>query len=144
MPKWYVLYYSQLVCLLTYLYIVNVSALPKHDHIEVFLQETWRDGLCKCPECLDNYKNHQVEFLLEEEKTHEPEDDEEEEDNKKSFWDIGLEQLESLDRVQVLEGLKICKLFKDDIKTYLDSFENSGKALTQQDIEDFFAVRSRN
>jgi hypothetical protein len=30
------------------IFLVNISLLPAHDHIEIFLQDGWRDGLCKC------------------------------------------------------------------------------------------------
>lgn len=28
--------------------VVDISLLPEHDNIEIFLQDGWRDGLCKC------------------------------------------------------------------------------------------------
>lgn len=120
---------------------MDISSLPKHDNIEIFLQESWREGLCRCPECINNYKSHNIEYLLEEEKTYEPVEEEEQEES--SFLQIGLEQLQSLDRVKVIESLKLYKSFANDIKSYLESFESSGKVLTQQDINDFFAVSSR-
>ncbi len=33
---------------LTFSITVDVNSLYEHDHIEVFLQEGWREGLCKC------------------------------------------------------------------------------------------------
>lgn len=122
--------------------IVDLSSLPEHDNIEIFLQETWREGLCKCPQCMEDYKKHNVEYLLAEEKTFEPED-EEEEDIGKSLLDIGWEQLQCIDRVEAIESLKVYKSLASDIKSYLESFENSGKLLTQQDIQAFFDVNIR-
>jgi hypothetical protein len=90
--------------------------------------------LCKC---VEEYKINNVEYLLAEEKTHEPEEDE---DAGKSLLEVGMEQLQRVDRVQALESLMAYKSLADDIKTYLETFKDTGKVVTKQDIEDFFAV----
>jgi E3 ubiquitin-protein ligase UBR7 len=51
-----------------------------------------------------------------------------------------MEQLQRVDRVQALESLMAYKTLANDIKTYLESFKDSGKIVTKKDIEEFFAV----
>lgn len=53
-----------------------------------------------------------------------------------------MEQLQRLDRVQALEGLRAYTKFNQDIKTFFESFKESGKTVTEQDIKDFFEVSS--
>ncbi|KAI8092213.1 uncharacterized protein B0P05DRAFT_525289 [Gilbertella persicaria] len=117
---------------------VDLTLLPPHDHIELFLQDNWRQGLCKCQKCAETYKQNNVEFLLAEEKTYEPEEDE---DAGKSLLEVGMEQLQRIDRVQALESLMAYKTLADDIKTYLESFKDTGKTVTKEDIEAFFAKK---
>ncbi|KAI7873702.1 uncharacterized protein EV154DRAFT_527785 [Mucor mucedo] len=119
---------------------VDISLLPEHDNIEIFLQEGWREGLCKCTKCMADYKTHHVEYLLAEEKTFEPEEDE---DAGKSLLEVGMEQLQRVDRVQALESLMAYKSLADDIKTYLEAFKDSGKVVTKQDIDAFFDAKRR-
>lgn len=117
---------------------VDVSLLPEHDNVEIFLQEGWREGLCKCATCKEGYKASNVEFLLTEEKTHEPEEDE---DAGKSLMEVGMEQLQRVDRVQALESLLAYKTLADDIKNYFESFKNTGKIVTKEDINAFFDAK---
>ncbi|CAO3664916.1 unnamed protein product [Rhizopus stolonifer] len=119
---------------------VDLSSLPEYEHIEVFLQETWRDGLCKCQKCLEAYKSNSIEFLFNEEKTHEPEEDE---DAGRSLLEIGMEQLERIERVQVIESLMAYKDLANDLKSYFSTFKDSGKIVTKEDINDFFATKKR-
>ncbi|KAI8368605.1 putative zinc finger in N-recognin-domain-containing protein [Choanephora cucurbitarum] len=111
------------------------DTFPEHDHIELFLQDNWREGLCRCTQCMQAYKAHDVEFLLAEEKTYEPEEDE---DTGKSLLEVGMEQLQRIGRVQVLESLMAYQDLAEDIKHYLESFQSSRKTVTKEDIEAFF------
>jgi E3 ubiquitin-protein ligase UBR7 len=85
---------------------------------------------------MNSYKENQLEWLLIEEKTHEPEEDE---DAGKSLFEIGMEQLQRVDRVKALESLMAYKSLSEDIKNYFKSFE-SGKVITKEDIEQYFEV----
>lgn len=84
---------------------------------------------------MQDYKSNNIEYLLVEEKTFEPEEDE---DAGKSLLEVGMEQLQRVDRVQALETLMAYKKLSHDIKSYLESFKDSGKTVTKQDIDDFF------
>lgn len=88
---------------------------------------------------MEDYKTHKVEYLLAEEKTYEPEEDE---DAGKSLLEVGMEQLQRVDRVQALESLMAYKTLADDIKNYFETFKHTGKVVTKKDIDDFFAVSS--
>ncbi|KAI9271964.1 putative zinc finger in N-recognin-domain-containing protein [Sporodiniella umbellata] len=117
---------------------IDSTSLPQHDHIELFLQDAWRQDLCRCEKCLEAYKAKGIEFLLEEETTFEPEEDQ---DASKSLLDIGMEQLQRMDRVKALESLMAYQHLAQDLKTYLSSFKDSGKTVTKEDVEAFFAVK---
>ncbi|KAI9469703.1 MAG: hypothetical protein EXX96DRAFT_491758 [Benjaminiella poitrasii] len=117
---------------------VDITLLPEHDHIEIFMQENWRDGLCKCTKCLEDYKTNNVEFLLTEEKTYEPEEDE---DAGRSLLEIGMEQLQRVDRIKAIESLMAYKSLATDIKSFLEAFKDTGRVVTKEDIEAFFAVK---
>ncbi|CEI86890.1 hypothetical protein RMCBS344292_01315 [Rhizopus microsporus] len=119
---------------------VDLSSLPENDNVEIFLQETWREGLCRCEECLRQYKESDLEFLLAEEQTYEPEEDE---DAGKSLLEIGMEQLQRIDRVKVLESLMAYKDLAADLKNYFASFKDSGKVVTKEDIDEFFSAKLR-
>jgi hypothetical protein len=54
--------------------------------------------------------------------------------------EVGMEQLQRVDRVQALESLMAYKTLADDIKNYFETFKNTGKIVTKQDIDAFFAV----
>lgn len=90
-------------------------------------------------QCTEGYKANNVEYLLAEEKTYEPEEDE---DAGKSLMEVGMEQLQRVDRVQALESLLAYKTLADDIKNYFESFKNTGKIVTKEDINAFFDVSS--
>lgn len=83
------------------------------------------------------YKENDLEFLLAEEQTYEPEEDE---DAGKSLLEIGMEQLQRIDRVKVLESLMAYKDLAADLKNYFASFKDSGKVVTKEDIDEFFSV----
>ncbi|ORZ09546.1 hypothetical protein BCR42DRAFT_423629 [Absidia repens] len=103
--------------------------------IELFLDESWREGLCQCDKCYRQYKVDGIEFLLHEEKTFEPEEDE---DAGKSLMEIGMEQLGKMDRVEALDGLRIYHTMLNQIKPFLQTFKDSGKVVTARDIQSFF------
>lgn len=86
---------------------------------------------------MESYKDQGVEYLLAEEKTFEPEEDE---DAGRSLFEVGMEQLQRIDRVKAIESLRAYTTLASDLKTYLGTFKESGKIVTKEDIEEFFAV----
>ncbi|KAI8074655.1 hypothetical protein BC940DRAFT_288771 [Gongronella butleri] len=110
------------------------------EQVEVFLQDGWRAQLCRCSNCLCKYRDGKIEFLLTEEATVEPEDDE---DAGRSLLEIGMEQLVKMDRVQALDSIRLYHAFSDQIKSFLKSFQASGKVVTEDDINQFFDEKRR-
>ncbi|KAL7317635.1 hypothetical protein PS15m_003967 [Mucor circinelloides] len=119
---------------------VDVSLLPEHDHIEIFLQDDWRQSLCKCVQCMEDYKTHQVEYLLEEETTVEPENDE---DVGKSLLEVGMEQLQRMDRVQAIESVRAFQTLASDLKQFFGTFKEEGKIVTKEDVQEYFDAKRR-
>ncbi|CEP08006.1 hypothetical protein [Parasitella parasitica] len=119
---------------------VDISLLPEHDHIEVFLQDNWRQNLCRCTKCVQEYKTHNVEFLLEEEATVEPENDE---DIGKSLLEIGMEQLQRMDRVQAIESIRAFQTLSSDLKSFFENFKETGKVVTKEDVQEYFDAKRR-
>ncbi|EPB89142.1 hypothetical protein HMPREF1544_04009 [Mucor circinelloides 1006PhL] len=119
---------------------VDISLLPEHDHIEIFLQDDWRQGLCKCVQCMEDYKAHQVEYLLEEETTVEPENDE---DAGKSLLEVGMEQLQRMDRVQAIESVRAFQTLASDLKQFFGTFKEEGKIVTKEDVQEYFDAKRR-
>ncbi|RUS32435.1 hypothetical protein BC938DRAFT_475379 [Jimgerdemannia flammicorona] len=70
-----------------------------------------------------------------EEKTYEPEEDE---DAGMSLHDGGLKQLQRMDRVQALEGLTAYNKMAEQVKSFLQTFKDSGRTVTKEDVTKFF------
>ncbi|KAL0140488.1 hypothetical protein V8B55DRAFT_1507691 [Mucor lusitanicus] len=119
---------------------VDTSLLPEHDHIEIFLQDDWRQSLCKCVKCMEDYKTNQVEYLLEEEQTVEPENDE---DVGKSLLEVGMEQLQRMDRVQAIESVRAFQTLASDLKQFFGTFKEEGKIVTKEDVQEYFDAKRR-
>ncbi|RUP47576.1 hypothetical protein BC936DRAFT_145573 [Jimgerdemannia flammicorona] len=103
--------------------------------VGLFLKEGWRTGLCRCSKCAKSFADNHVEFLLQEEKTYEPEEDE---DAGMSLHDGGLKQLQRMDRVQALEGLTAYNKMAEQVKSFLQTFKDSGRTVTKEDVTKFF------
>lgn len=87
---------------------------------------------------MQDYKSHHVEHLLEEEATVEPENDE---DAGKSLLEVGMEQLQRMDRVQAIESLRAFQTLSSDLKTFFESFKETGKVVTKEDVQEYFDVK---
>ncbi|KAJ8654807.1 hypothetical protein O0I10_009528 [Lichtheimia ornata] len=109
------------------------------DRVELFFNDGWREKLCQCDTCKKAFVENGIEFLLSEEDTFEPEQDE---DAGKSLLEIGMEQMNHMDRVQAIEGIIAYKKFATQIKEFLRGFAGSGEVVTQDDIRRFFDERN--
>ncbi|KAI8334585.1 hypothetical protein BC941DRAFT_503946 [Chlamydoabsidia padenii] len=114
--------------------------LKDDEMLELFLEEGWREKLCRCKKCGPRYKADNIEFILQEETTIEPEEDE---DAGKSLLEIGMEQLSRMNRVEALDGLRMYQNLWDQIKPFLRTFQESGRVVTANDIQTFFDQRRR-
>ncbi|RUS13732.1 hypothetical protein BC937DRAFT_94867 [Endogone sp. FLAS-F59071] len=109
--------------------------------VDLFLKEGWRSGLCTCGKCSKAFTDNHVEFLLQEEKTYEPEEDE---DAGMSLHDGGLQQLQRMDRVQAIEGMMAYNKMAEQVKSFLQTFKETGKTVTKEDVEKFFQGQLRS
>lgn len=107
----------------------------------IFWDDDWRDNLCKCPKCLELYKEEKVEFLIDPE------------DPVQKYEEIGLqrnrsaitpeqreiEALSTLGRTQQVEMITGYNRFRDKLKEFLHGFAVSKKTVTEEDVNTFFA-----
>ncbi|CAG8721416.1 6753_t:CDS:10, partial [Acaulospora morrowiae] len=103
--------------------------------VDLFCIQGWRDELCRCAKCMDLYKKHHIEFILQEEETYEPPQDDE---AQTSLFDSGMKLLTQMDRITAIEGAIAYAKLKDELVEFLKPFEESGKTVTEKDIRTFF------
>jgi E3 ubiquitin-protein ligase UBR7 len=136
----------------------NGHAPPKHEtlpaaptnSISLFLQDGFRDNLCRCAACFPRLSKHPQ--LLEEEEAYEPpmsESDDEHQDDARSaagrsvhsgsLLERGEAALSSMDRVRAIEGVMAYNHVKDKVKAFLQPFAESGQAVGAEDIKAYFA-----
>ncbi|PYH48586.1 putative metaphase-anaphase transition protein (Mlo2) [Aspergillus saccharolyticus JOP 1030-1] len=110
----------------------------------LFLHESFRDHLCRCPECYPHLAAHPQ--LREEEETYEPpvsEDGEGGGDGARStgtgsLLDRGEAALSNIDRVRAIEGAMVYNHLRDKVKEFLKPFAESGTAVSAEDIKAYF------
>ncbi|ORY92209.1 hypothetical protein BCR43DRAFT_497965 [Syncephalastrum racemosum] len=132
----------------------NIVTIVGNDKADLFLQDGWRQHLCSCDnvsgvrmsmcaliiygQCKNLLSKHAVQYLLKEEDTYEPEDDK---DTGKSLMDLGMEQLNSVDRVKALEGIMAFQAMSGHLRDFLEDFRKTDKVVTEADIKRFFAEK---
>jgi len=136
---------------------VNGSAVSKHStlpsaptgKISLFMEQDFRDHLCRCSECFPQLAKHKQ--LLEEEDPYEPpmsESDGGDNENGSvtgrsvnsgSILERGEAALSSMDRVRAIEGVTAYNHVKDKVKAFLQPFAESGQAVGAEDIKEYFA-----
>ncbi|KAG9287366.1 hypothetical protein G9A89_023738 [Geosiphon pyriformis] len=116
----------------------NFPLISDNILVDIFCVEGWRDELCRCVKCMKLYKQYQIEFILQEEDTHEPPKDE---SAQTSIFDSGMKILTQMDRVTAIEGLIAYNKMRDEIREFLQPFAESGKTVTKQDIEEFVQAK---
>ncbi|CAG8632283.1 6875_t:CDS:10 [Funneliformis caledonium] len=109
--------------------------------VDLFCVQGWRDELCRCSKCIELYKKHQIEFILNVEETYEPPEDD---DAQKSLFDCGMKALNQMDRVAAIEGILAYNQFKDELIEFLKPFGESGKTVTVKDVNEFFEAKFRD
>ncbi|RKP10757.1 putative zinc finger in N-recognin-domain-containing protein [Thamnocephalis sphaerospora] len=131
---------SGLICKLTHAPATSSSTADTADTpaIDLFFTDGWRERLCRCNHCMDTYRKHDVEYLLAAEKAHEPEKDEE---SGMSLFELGVQKLQGMDRVQAVNGLLAYDRMRNEIRSFLSSFASAGTVVTKNDVEAFFAEK---
>ncbi|KAI8813381.1 hypothetical protein BJ742DRAFT_482016 [Cladochytrium replicatum] len=100
---------------------------------DLFCAGLWRDSICRCSKCMNQLAG--IEFILSEEEEFEPDADE---DADQSLLDIGMKQLNRMDRIQANEGAIAFRKLRDKLDEYLRTFAENGKVVSKEDIAIFF------
>lgn len=109
----------------------------------LFCTESFRDRLCRCTKCFPNLAPHAQ--LLEEEEIYEPPISEGGSENggstngSGSLYERGESALRNVDRVRAIEGVMAYNQLKDKLKPFFQQFADSGKAISAEDIKEYFA-----
>lgn len=111
--------------------------------LSLFCTDSFRERFCKCAKCFPNLAPHVQ--LLEEEETYEPPISEEGSENggsthgSGSLYERGESALRNVDRVRAIEGVMAYNQLKDKLKPFFQQFAESGKAISAEDIKEYFA-----
>lgn len=122
----------------------NLDALPRTPpgQFSLFVNSEFRGKFCRCPNCFPNLKPHPQ--LLEEEEAYEPPLSDGASDHGSthgsgSLYDRGESALKNVDRVRAIEGVMAYNHLKDQLKPFFQQFAESGKAISADDIKEYFA-----
>ncbi|PKI45322.1 putative E3 ubiquitin-protein ligase UBR7 [Punica granatum] len=110
------------------------------DSEPIFLLKNWRDALCRCEKCMDMYSHKGIGFLLDKEDTimeYEKVAKEKREEKLQQQEGVELSLLNNMGHVQKMEILNGIADMKDEIRTFLESFDSS-KPITSADVHQVF------
>lgn len=109
----------------------------------LFCSDSFRERFCRCAKCFPRLAPHPQ--LLEEEETYEPPISEAGSDaggstnGSGSLYERGESALRNVDRVRAIEGVMAYNQLKDKLKPFFQQFAESGKAISAEDIKEYFA-----
>jgi E3 ubiquitin-protein ligase UBR7 len=111
----------------------------------LFFNGDFRHHLCRCVSCYKHLEAHPQ--LREEEETYEPplsegggsEDGGASTQGSGSLYERGESVLKNIDRVRAIEGVMAYNMMKEKLKPFFETFAGSGKAISADDIKDYFA-----
>ncbi|KGN50016.1 putative E3 ubiquitin-protein ligase UBR7 [Cucumis sativus] len=118
----------------------SLSASIIVENKPMFLSKNWRGALCRCEKCINNYKLNNISFLLDEEDSiAEYEKMAKQKREEKLLQQEGAESklFDNLGHVEKIEILNGIADMKDEIRTFLESFDSS-KPITSADIHQVF------
>ena len=120
---------------------------PPNPALTLFLTDTFRTALCRCPDCFPALAKHPQ--LLEEETSYEPPLSTSSASvngaaapsmhSGGSLLERGEAALSSMDRVRAIEGVMAYNHVRDKVKDFLKPFAESGQAVGAEDIKEYFA-----
>jgi E3 ubiquitin-protein ligase UBR7 len=105
------------------------SALP--GTFTLLLPSDFRARLCHCPDCYPYLRPFPQ--LREAEESHEPPVS-----PPASIYDESERALNSMDRVQAIEGVLAYNKLKERVKAFLEPFAKSGRAVAEEDVKGYF------
>ncbi|KAL0542348.1 hypothetical protein IC582_022453 [Cucumis melo] len=118
----------------------SLSASIIVENKPMFLSKNWRGALCRCEKCINTYKLNNISFLLDEEDSiAEYEKMAKQKREEKLLQQEGAESklFDNLGHVEKIEILNGIADMKDEIRTFLESFDSS-KPITSADIHQVF------
>jgi E3 ubiquitin-protein ligase UBR7 len=127
---------------------IPLPPAPSLEYPTLFLQDDFREHMCRCSACFPALSKHPQ--LLEEEESYEPPMSESSEGgdsqsiagrsvNSGSLLERGEAALSSMDRVRAIEGVMAYNHVRDKLKQFLQPFAESGQPVGAEDIKAYFA-----
>ncbi|XP_049282701.1 putative E3 ubiquitin-protein ligase UBR7 [Anopheles funestus] len=106
-----------------------------------FWVEGWRKFLCQCKSCVELYKKHEVEYLLNEKDTvkHYEEVGKQKHGTNGTAYEQGMQMLGQLDRGTQVDMLTEYNRMTSRLREFLDQFVANQQVVTRDDINEFFA-----
>ncbi|KAJ9148067.1 hypothetical protein P3X46_030162 [Hevea brasiliensis] len=118
----------------------TVSTLPVLENKSLFLSKNWRDILCRCERCLDMYNQKHISYLLDKEDSiaeYEKMAKQKREEKLQQQDGDELSLFNKLGHVEKMEILNGIADFKEEFRTFLESFDTS-KTITSSDVHQIF------
>ncbi|KAF3448704.1 hypothetical protein FNV43_RR09417 [Rhamnella rubrinervis] len=113
---------------------------PKLEKKPLFLSKNWRDALCRCERCSEFYKQKSIDFLLDREDSiveYEKMGKQKREEKLQQQEGAELNLFNNLGHVEKIEILNGIADIKDELRTFLESFDSS-KPITSDDVHQVF------
>jgi len=108
----------------------------------IFMQQGWKEHLCKCNDCIVLYSELNASFLLNDPLDFEDEDEvEEPHDPPKSvsLYEAGqMAFLSTFNQTTKIDVMIKYQEMQNSLKEYLKSFAETGKVVTAEDIQKFY------
>ncbi|CAI0441147.1 unnamed protein product [Linum tenue] len=105
-----------------------------------FLAKSWRESLCKCGNCLEMYKQKHISYLIDQEDSiaeYEKIAKQKREEKLQKQEGAELDFINNLGHVEKMEILGGIADFKDEFRSFLESFDPS-KTITSSDVHQIF------
>uniref|UniRef100_A0A182R0X4 UBR-type domain-containing protein n=1 Tax=Anopheles farauti TaxID=69004 RepID=A0A182R0X4_9DIPT len=101
----------------------------------------WRKYLCQCKTCIELYKKHSVEYLLNEKDTLRYYEDlgKQRLGPQVSAYEQGMQMLRQFDQVTQVDFLTEFNIMKVRLREFLDQFVANQQVVTPDDVNAFFA-----
>lgn len=122
----------------------KLDSLPSvpSDQFSIFVTDNFRERFCRCSKCFPKLRPHPQ--LLEEEEAYEPPLTDEASEHGStqgsgSIYERGESALRNVDRVRAIEGVMAYNHMKEKLKPFFEQFAGSGKAISAEDVKDYFA-----
>ncbi|CAI0408690.1 unnamed protein product, partial [Linum tenue] len=105
-----------------------------------FLAKSWRESLCRCENCLEMYKQKHISYLIDKEDSiaeYEKIAKQKREEKLQKQEGAELDFINKLGHVEKMEILGGIADFKDEFRSFLESFDPS-KTITSSDVHQIF------